>query len=484
MMSTEKLDIPTPYRIKRYYFYLLLTIFSVGIPWVTIDGNHFFLLSFDHKELHLFFISFSMQELYLMPFLLMMLFIGVFGITAFGGRMFCGWGCPQTIFRVVYRDFIETKLLKLRKRIKNKQQEPDYSKPINKLKKAVALLLWTVLAFLAAADFMWFFIPPEDFFAYIQNPSEHMFTVGMLVTVALFLIYDVIILKENFCVYVCPYSRIQSVLYDDDTIMAIYDETRGGKIYNEHKEKIVTKQDQLAEFNECTTCESCVTVCPTHIDIREGLQLECINCLECVDACTTVMGNLGKPSLVEWSSIRETEKKAGKTEYLRPKILGYIGVLVLLTILLVIMGSKKEYMQLNINKESRLFKLEKGVDGKKHIDNIYTFLFENTQEAKHKYYFEVVKHVKDENGKELIVKDEHFKIIRPTEPFKIRAHKTYKIPVVIRATDLRTKDDGSSLSLPITIRAFAVDAKEEIVIERKTIFVYPSKAKYEAFKDN
>ncbi|MBN2871036.1 MAG: 4Fe-4S binding protein, partial [Campylobacterales bacterium] len=127
----------TPWRIKRYWFYGLVTILSLVIPWITIDGNHLFLLSFDKLKLHLMFIQFDMQELYLMPFLLMILFIGVFGLTVLGGRVFCGWMCPQTIFRVVYRDLIETKLLGLRKRIKNKQQEPDYSKVENKIKRLV-----------------------------------------------------------------------------------------------------------------------------------------------------------------------------------------------------------------------------------------------------------------------------------------------------------------------------------------------------------
>jgi len=99
---------------------------------------------------------------------------------------------------------------------------------------------------------------------------------------------------------------------------------------------------------ECTTCESCVTVCPTHIDIRKGLQLECINCLECVDACTTVMGALGKPSLVQWSSEKETLRHEGKTNYFRGKVIAYFTVLVLVLVALFMMGSKKEHMLLDI----------------------------------------------------------------------------------------------------------------------------------------
>jgi len=172
--SKEYLKGWMPYRIKRYWAYLAATVIALVIPWITINGNHLFLLSFDQKKLHLAGVAFDMQELYLMPFLLMLLFLGIFAVTAVGGRAWCGWACPQTIFRVIYRDGIETKLLGLRKRIKNKQKDPDMSKLENKVKSFIAILLWSVIAFVAAADFLWFFVPPEDFFRYMSNPTEHM----------------------------------------------------------------------------------------------------------------------------------------------------------------------------------------------------------------------------------------------------------------------------------------------------------------------
>ncbi len=256
--NSSSIKLPTPWRYKRYFFFAFLTVTALVLPWIQIDGSHFFLLSFDKLKLHLGFVQFDMQELYLMPFLLMMLFLGIFGMTVVGGRVFCGWICPQTIFRVIYRDLIETKLLGLRKRIKNKQQEPDMSIMQNKIKKAVAILIWVALSFLASANLLWFFVPPEDFFAYLANPSEHMILVGTLVVSALFLIYDVVFLQEDYCIYVCPYSRVQSVLYDEHTVMALYNTHRGGHIYDEHKEKQFTKQKDLQEVEphaECTACE-------------------------------------------------------------------------------------------------------------------------------------------------------------------------------------------------------------------------------------
>jgi cytochrome c oxidase accessory protein FixG len=444
--------------------YVAITIMALVMPWIKINGNHLFLLSFDHKKLHLAGVAFDMQELYLMPFLLMLLFLGIFAVTAVGGRAWCGWACPQTIFRVIYRDLIETKLLGLRKRIKNKQKEPDMSKPENKAKKAIAILIWSVLSLIAAADFMWYFVPPEDFFKYLQNPGEHMILVGMLIGIALFLIADVVFIKEDFCIYICPYSRVQSVLYDDDTLMAIYDPVRGGEIYQGHgneKHKVVNKQKELLEINpnaECTTCESCVTVCPTHIDIRKGLQLECINCLECVDACTQVMGALGKPSLVQWSSVVETERHERKTKIFRPKVIAYFTVLTIVLVSLFAMGSTKEHMLLNINKTTRLYKiLDNG-----EVENDYVFLFANTDSKRHTYTFEIEGDLKDK-----------IEIVRPKEPFSIAPGKKRKKVVVLRTKEKLADSTRKDMPIPVTIKAYAVDDKEKIVVERHTVFVYP-----------
>jgi len=473
--ANSSIEIPTPWRIKRYYFFAVITVVTLILPWITVDGNHFFLLSFDKLKLHLAFVQFDMQELYLMPFLLMFMFLGIFGMTVVGGRVFCGWVCPQTIFRVIYRDLIETKLLGLRKRIKNKQKEPDMTKTENKVKKAVAILIWTILSIIAGANFMWYFVPPEDFFAYLSDFNNHWTLFGSVIGIAVFLIYDVVFLKEDYCIYVCPYSRVQSVLYDDHTVMALYDMHRGGNIYDEDHNKVFTKQKDLQAQEphaECTACESCVTVCPTHIDIRKGLQLECINCLECVDACTTVMGKLGKPSLVTWSSDYEIVDQKGKTKYFRTKVLAYIGLLVGLMVILAMMGSTKEHMLLNINKETRLYSVKHLPDEKFRVDNAYEFLLQNTQNEKMKFFFEVIP-PKGMEGKIVIAK--------PTREFTAVPGMKKKKIVVLRTNEMLVDDDRKDTVIPITIRAYAVGHEDKIVVFRKSTFVFP---RSDIIKDN
>ncbi len=440
----------TPYFKQRYVLFFIVSIVSLAMPFIKINGNHVFLLSFDKKQLQLLGVAFDMQELYLMPFLLIMMFMVVFFLTTLGGRVWCGWACPQTIFRAVYRDFIEGKLLGMHSR-RNKQKSADMSKASTKGKKIVAILIWTVLAAMAASNFMWYFIPPEDFFTYIANPAEHTVLIGFIAVITLFLVYDVVWLAENFCVYICPYARIQSVMYDNNTIMEIYDDKKGGVIYDQDGKKIA---DKPAE-GDCVGCMACVNVCPTHIDIRKGLQLECINCLECADACAPVMASLGKENLIKWTSYEAMQ--TGKTKVFRFRIVAYIVMLSLAFAGLLVVGSKKEHMLLNINRTTELYAVrDNGL-----VENHYTFLFQNTDSAEHEYYFEVVGLA-------------DVKIDRQTEPFKLKPGSKANKVVILSTNKELAKSDRKDTPFAIKIRAFATDDKQKIMVERDAVFFYPS----------
>ena len=440
---------PIYYRLKRYISFGIITFISLILPFITIEGKHFFLLSFDKKQLNLLFTAFDMQELYLMPFVIMIFFLGIFFLTTLGGRVWCGWSCPQTIFRVIFRDLIQTKLLGIRKNLHNKQKEPEGQL----FKRFFAVVIWACLALLAASNFLWYFIPPEDFFIYLQSPIDNTVMYGFLIAITAFLIYDVVMLKENFCVYICPYARIQSALFDENTIQTIYDVKRGGQIYDAKGIKLSSKPPLATD--DCTGCEACVRVCPTHIDIRKGMQLECINCLECADACTPVMEKLGKPSLITWTSSNAVEK-GSKTQYFRFRTIAYMVALTIALIGLLAMGTQKEYMLLNINRTSQLYKM---ADDHKTVENVYTFLFQNTDLKDHRYYFEI--------------SNQNIKIDKPNEPFLLKAGEKLKKVVILYSVPNELKIEGEDL--PIVVKAYATDAIDKIVVERKTIFIYPKK---------
>ncbi|RXJ93682.1 cytochrome c oxidase accessory protein CcoG [Malaciobacter molluscorum] len=446
------------YAKKRYINFFAITIFTFCLPFITINGNQILLLSFDKMQFHFLGLAFEMQELYIMPFLLIILFIGIFAMTSIAGRVWCGWACPQTIFRVIYRDLIESKIFNLRK-ISNKQKDINYSTLENKIKKILSIGLFSILSLIIASNFMWYFIPPKDFFTYLQNPNDHVFMYMFIITVALFLVYDIIFTKEHFCTYVCPYSRIQSSLYDDNTIQAIYNTNRGGEIYKDSK-KVIFKAKDLNKDNECTTCEACVTVCPTHIDIRKGLQVECINCLECVDACTNVMGKLNKKTLVDWGSTNSVLKNRKSKHFTFKNIMYYLSIVICI-ILLIISTSKKEHFLLNVNKTTNLYEIKDN----KFVTNNYILTIQNR--TKNDYTFAL----KIEDNKTFEIK--RFK------SFNLKANQRVKKVLILKTKKRLFLSDLKTTPIKVKIIMYAKEDPKEIYKEKYLSFIYP---RNDAFK--
>ena len=438
-------DVHLSYAKRRYIFFACITLFVFILPFIRINDAQLFLLSFDKSRVDLFFTKFDMQELYLMPFLFITLFLTIFFLTTLAGRIWCGWSCPQTIFRTLFRDLLQTKILKIRKNIQNKQNEPQGQI----FKRALAVGIWCVLALIIAANFMWFFVPPLDFFAYLNDASEHKILLTFWLSIAAWLVYDVVILKENFCVYVCPYARVQSVMFDSDTIQVIYNQKRGGVIYD-GKEKFKKPKEEGAL---CTGCEACVRICPTHIDIRKGMQLECINCLECSDACAKVMGHFNESSLIEWRSIN-SQNENKKVKIFRFRTVAYLVILCVVLAAAVLMSGKKESMLLNINRTSELYKvLDQG-----EVENSYVFLVQNTQNKEHTFFFEI--------------DDKSIEISRPNRPFMLKAGAKQKVIVTLRSKNENTSE--KDLLKHINIRAYATD-EPTISVQRASTFIYPKR---------
>jgi cytochrome c oxidase accessory protein FixG len=422
----------------------------MGTPFVTIDGNHLLLLSFERLQFHFIGYVFNVNELFIMPFLLMLLFIGIFAVTAMFGRVWCGWACPQTIFRVIYRDLIEGTLLDLTK-IKNKQKSADFSKPLNLLKKIIALTLWSVISIIIAINFILYFIPSEDFFVYMQNPSEHIFMIIFILSIAGFLIFDIVIMKENFCQYVCPYSRVQSVLYDDDTKQVVYDTNRGGDIYKKG-EKSIFNTKEWSNNEECTTCEACVKVCPTHIDIRKGFQFECINCLECSDACSTVMGKLGKKSLINWGSTNSVLNKINNSLFTKKNIMYFIAIF-LSIVLTVVYTKKQEPILAQFNKTTKLYNIkENGV-----VTNNYVLTIRNNQKETYSY--------------DIKLDDDRF-FVKRFKSKKLKGNKESKFILIIGSKTRLKFSDTKTTVLNITANIFAKENKD-VKIQKTISFIYP-----------
>ena len=428
------------YSKKRYLIYFFITIFVMITPFITINENHLLLLSFERLQFHFLGVAYNVNELYVMPFLLMFLFIGIFAMTSIWGRVWCGWACPQTIFRVIYRDLIESTILDLR-RIKNKQKDIDYKKKSNQIKKYVSIFLWIVISLIISSNFMLYFVPPEDFFKYLQDPLNHSFMIIFILSIAFFLVYDIVFMKENFCVYVCPYSRIQSVLYDDNTKQVTYDFNRGGKVY-ENGVQSIFKINQWKNSEECTTCDACVKICPTHIDIRKGLQVECINCLECSDACSTVMGKLGKSSLINWGSTNKVLNNKNISIFTKKNIT-YFASLFLSIFLAFFFSLEKEQFLVNVNKTTELYKINED----KKIVNNYILTIHNTQDIPLTFDIKL----KDENN---------FRIKRFEEVSLEAGKKAKKVLIIESLNDLK---DIQNKNIPIFIEVYTKEKDFKVI---------------------
>lgn len=315
-------DVHGRFTVARRLFALCLIAVYVLLPWIPINGNPAVFLDVENRRFHLFGLTFLAQDLWLAFFVVSGVGFALFYLTALFGRLWCGWACPYTVFleHVVRRleRWIEGDATS-RRRLDN---APWNSAKI--LRRGLKLLSFFLASLVIAHFFLAYFVSlPRLWRMMMHNPLDHWmaFSVVMFLTVALFFCFSWF--REQFCIVLCPYGRIQSALTDDHTLTVGYDKGRG-----EPRGKAGS-----AGAGDCINCLRCVQVCPTGIDIRNGLQLECIGCSACVDACNDVMKKLDRPKgLVRYDSMQGLQGQ--RTRWIRPRIVAYtvlmaVGVLAL-----------------------------------------------------------------------------------------------------------------------------------------------------------
>lgn len=321
------------YQYRNVLSWFLLAFLFAG-PFITINGNPLILLNILERKFVLFGLVFWPQDFYL--FFLAMLTIVVFVVlfTAIWGRLFCGWICPQTIF-------MEMLFRKIEYWIEGdfQQQKKLDQKPLDRekfLKKSTKHILFFALSFLIANTFLAYVIGIEELRAIVTAPpSEHLtgFIAIMIFTTVFYGVFARF--REQVCIVACPYGRFQSVLVDNDSLAVTYDFARGegrAKVKDRVREgSVVTNIPKnpdagVSSYGDCIDCEMCVKVCPTGIDIRNGIQLECINCTACMDACDEVMRLTGKPEKLVTHTSYNAVVEGTKARFFTPRIVAYLGV--------------------------------------------------------------------------------------------------------------------------------------------------------------
>jgi cytochrome c oxidase accessory protein FixG len=288
---------------------VLIAIYA-ALPWIPINGNPAVFLDLEHRQFHYFGLTFVLQDLWVGFFLVSGLGFSLFFVTALLGRVWCGWACPQTVFLdVVHR--IEGWFEGDAPQQRRLDEQPwTFEKMLRRGGKQLAFGL---LSFLIAHIFLSYFVSlPRLYRMMTQAPGENWtsFVFVFLVTGALW--FNFAWFREQFCIVLCPYGRLQSALIDNHSMVIGYDSNRG-----EPRGKKGTPG-----AGACVDCLRCVQVCPTGIDIRQGLQMECIGCAACIDACDLVMDKLQRPrGLIRYSSLNGLMGKA--TKIIRPRIILY-----------------------------------------------------------------------------------------------------------------------------------------------------------------
>jgi len=306
----------------RTIFSWFLLAFLFGAPFIEINGHPMILLNVLERKFALFGIVFWPQDFHLFALALLTFVVFIILFTVVFGRVFCGWACPQTVFlEMVFRKieyFIEGDAP--RQRALNKA--PWTAGKI--AKKATKHAIFFALSFIIGNTFLAYIIGVDELFKIITDPpSQHLAGLtAMLIFSTIF--YGVFSwFREQACVIVCPYGRLQSVLLDKNSIVVSYDFMRG-----EPRGRRKRGADH-SNLGDCVDCTLCVQVCPTGIDIRNGTQLECVNCTACIDACNGIMDKVDKPrGLIRYSSYNGIEQ--GEKLKLTPRIAGYSLVLMML----------------------------------------------------------------------------------------------------------------------------------------------------------
>ncbi|EAQ49785.1 MULTISPECIES: cytochrome c oxidase accessory protein CcoG [Leeuwenhoekiella] len=374
------------YEYRKLVSYVLL-IFLFGAPFIHINGNQFLMFNVLERRFNIFGFPFWPQDFHLFVIIMITGVVFVVLFTVAFGRLFCGWICPQTIFMEMVFRRIEYWIEGDRGKQMRLDKMPWNAEKLRK--RSIKWSIFFVISFLIANVFLAYLIGSDRLIEYITDgPANH---VGTLISLLIFtsVFYFVFAwFREQVCIIVCPYGRLQGVLLDNKSIVVAYDHKRGEK--EAGRAKFKKSEDRAATGKgDCIDCAQCVQVCPTGIDIRNGTQLECVNCTACIDACNQMMAAVNLPKdLIRYASEENIEKKAKFTFNARLK--GYTAVLVILLGVLTGMLFLRNDVEATVLRLPGQLYEHKGEDI---ISNVYTYkLINKTTKEIPEVHFELISH--------------------------------------------------------------------------------------------
>lgn len=297
---------------RRVTAYALMLVFFI-IPYVRLGGKPLVLLDLPHRQFTIAGTTFLPTDTLLLMLLMASILITVFLLTAIVGRVWCGWACPQT----VYMEFLFRPIERFFEGGRSGSLALDAKHVRGQLsaRRLAKYATYGVLALFLAHTFLAYFVGVDQLRVWVtRSPVNHptSFAIMALVTGAIF--FDFAFFREQTCMVACPYGRWQAALLDKQSLIVAYDATRG--------EPRAKGKTRAPSAGDCIDCGACTLTCPTGIDIRDGLQMECIHCTQCADACDAIMEKIGKPKgLIRYSSMAALAGE--KPRKLRPRVVLY-----------------------------------------------------------------------------------------------------------------------------------------------------------------
>lgn len=330
---------------------VFLVTFLFAAPFVKVNGHQFLLLNIINREFVLFGMPFWPNDFYLVAVLFLTGIVTFVVITASIGRIWCGWLCPQTVFMEMIFRKIEWLINGSPVEQATRKNGPWNADRIWRTSLTVSVFF--IISFAIANVFLSYVLSSDTLLRYVHDgPLAHVELFAGLVffTFVFFMVFYRF--REQACLIACPYGRYMSALVDENTIAVTYDHVRGEQRAKWNKDDVQAQRQALsagsmivrpADKGDCIDCHQCVTVCPTGIDIRNGIQLECVNCTACIDACNDVMNKVGlETGLIRYTSLRSVETGT-KGSFFTKRILAYSVVwLLLMSIVVTLFAMRKD----------------------------------------------------------------------------------------------------------------------------------------------
>ncbi|GAA0817422.1 cytochrome c oxidase accessory protein CcoG [Colwellia sp. D2M02] len=429
-------------RIRRYLGWLLMLTF-IAIPFIQFNGEQAVLLDVAKQEFRLFSVTFWPQDFVLLAGIFMVAAFALFFITTWLGRVWCGYTCPQTIWTLAFI-WVEHRIEGKRNQRKALDKAPW---SINKLQKRVAKhSIWLVMSLFTATTFMSYFIPASDLYSEMIA-FEWSGLITFWVVFFTFCTYgNAGWMREQVCIYLCPYSRFQSAMFDKNTFLVAYD-TKRGESRGPRKRKADHKSLGLGD---CVDCNLCVEVCPVGIDIRNGMQYECINCGLCVDACDETMSRFNYPTgLISYTSEQRLLSK--KPQPFNLKLAAYGSLCIMLVAALGLWINERIPLEASVLRDrNALYR----VNYEGMVENTYTLkiLNKSQQSANYRIYVEDIELDKIIQGE-------------PIKTVQVAAGKMQEVPLTLSV-------DSYNLQQKMTNISFIIQSVNQptTVVKKETVF--------------